>query len=435
MFRLPLRTSAAAAASDIKPSPCPPEEAWALLGALARELPRALLFLKTVRSVEISVISPEDEQAEGSEPRLIMRATIESPQHLQAPMVQFVAGGGGGTGQQQLAAFFQRLGAAPSEQLPAAAGRVRLAREWGDAALRARMLEAAAAGERRRAGAGGANQAREQEQGRQQSTGTSTSAALSAGPDEEQFLVLNALGAGAARAAALAAWKESGRKFIPWVGIGAPLGGGDEGDARDAAGGARARAAPVGEAAGRAFCFLPLPVATGLPVAVNGYFELSSNRRDVWHGEDMAGAGAARARWNEALLSDAVAPAYLQLLSAAARELGPSPALWAMFPGADAPEPWAAVSRALYRLLTRRPLLWCPAPAPKGAWLAPTAALLPDAAALADGRLRGLMLAVGVPLVEGLGREARECLLQWTPGARQVGGLVGWQAAALNPGA
>ena len=35
-------------------------------------------------------------------------------------------------------------------------------------------------------------------------------------------------------------------------------------------------------AVGRAFCFLPLPVLTGLPVHINGYFELSSNRRDIW---------------------------------------------------------------------------------------------------------------------------------------------------------
>ncbi|GFR39744.1 hypothetical protein Agub_g226, partial [Astrephomene gubernaculifera] len=49
---------------------------------------------------------------------------------------------------------------------------------------------------------------------------------------------------------------------------------------------------------GRAFCFLPLPARTGLPVHVNGYFELSSNRRDIWHGEDMAGSGARRAQWN-----------------------------------------------------------------------------------------------------------------------------------------
>ena len=34
--------------------------------------------------------------------------------------------------------------------------------------------------------------------------------------------------------------------------------------------------------AGSAYCFLPLPVRTGLPIMVNGFFELSSNRRDVW---------------------------------------------------------------------------------------------------------------------------------------------------------
>jgi sacsin len=51
--------------------------------------------------------------------------------------------------------------------------------------------------------------------------------------------------------------------------------------------------------AGRAFCFLPLPAVTSLPLHINGYFELSSNRRDVWHGADMAGAGRLRAqvRW------------------------------------------------------------------------------------------------------------------------------------------
>lgn len=32
---------------------------------------------------------------------------------------------------------------------------------------------------------------------------------------------------------------------------------------------------------GHAFCFLPLPVNTLLPVHVNGFFELSSNRRVV----------------------------------------------------------------------------------------------------------------------------------------------------------
>lgn len=42
---------------------------------------------------------------------------------------------------------------------------------------------------------------------------------------------------------------------------------------------------------GRAFCFLPLPVLTGFNVHVNGCFELSSNRRDIWWGTDMTGDG------------------------------------------------------------------------------------------------------------------------------------------------
>lgn len=55
-----------------------------------------------------------------------------------------------------------------------------------------------------------------------------------------------------------------------------------------AAGKAAAAAASAGstissaQASGRAFCFLPLPAKTGLPVHINAFFELSSNRRDIW---------------------------------------------------------------------------------------------------------------------------------------------------------
>lgn len=80
---------------------------------------------------------------------------------------------------------------------------------------------------------------------------------------------------------------------------------------------------------GLAYCFLPLPVKTGFPCHVNGYFELSrcalgpysddlfpqtgarevltdatccSNRRDVWTGGDLRGVGKLRAEWNIQLL-------------------------------------------------------------------------------------------------------------------------------------
>lgn len=68
-------------------------------------------------------------------------------------------------------------------------------------------------------------------------------------------------------------------KLIPWAGVAARLN-------------------PMGKVDdGAAYCFLPLPVKTMLPVHVNGYFELSSNRRDVWWGDDMAGDGRTRADW------------------------------------------------------------------------------------------------------------------------------------------
>ena len=119
-----------------------------------------------------------------------------------------------------------------------------------------------------------------------------------AGPaQEERWLVHNALGGGAAQRMAVT---DPARGLVPWVGIAAALvatpnqlaapgkpgsaGASEPSDSLTISGGA---AGP-----GRAFCFLPLPIATGLPsgVHVNGYFELSSNRRDIWcaHGGECA---------------------------------------------------------------------------------------------------------------------------------------------------
>ena len=53
---------------------------------------------------------------------------------------------------------------------------------------------------------------------------------------------------------------------------------------------------------GQAFCVLPLPVRTGLPVHVNAFFELSTNRRDIWYGSDLQGVGKLRHSWNFCLL-------------------------------------------------------------------------------------------------------------------------------------
>ena len=51
---------------------------------------------------------------------------------------------------------------------------------------------------------------------------------------------------------------------------------------------------PQGAIDGIAYVFLPLPCQTGLPVHINGFFEVSENRRDIWYGTDMSGAGKVR---------------------------------------------------------------------------------------------------------------------------------------------
>ena len=50
---------------------------------------------------------------------------------------------------------------------------------------------------------------------------------------------------------------------------------------------------------GHAYVFLPLPLVTALPVHINGFFEISENRRELWLGTDMTGAGRLRALWYE----------------------------------------------------------------------------------------------------------------------------------------
>ena len=92
---------------------------------------------------------------------------------------------------------------------------------------------------------------------------------------------------------------------MPWGGAAARLG---------VRSGAALDASPWSTLRGQAFCFLPLPAETGLPVHANGFFELSANRRDIWYGTDMVGAGKLRSDWNCALLQDVIAPSYAQLI-------------------------------------------------------------------------------------------------------------------------
>ena len=63
----------------------------------------------------------------------------------------------------------------------------------------------------------------------------------------------------------------------------------------------------------KAYCFLPLPLETNLPVHVNGHFALDHEaRRNLWR--DEADRGGYRSDWNNALLRDVVASCYITML-------------------------------------------------------------------------------------------------------------------------
>jgi sacsin len=178
----------------------------------------------------------------------------------------------------------------------------------------------------------------------------------------EHWLLCNGLGGGDARRLALQqATHKAGKRLVPWAGCAAPLLSEGEGSPSAEGGGE-----------GLAFCFLPLPLRTGLPVHVNGYFELSSNRRDLWHGDDLSeGSGQLRVQWNGALLRDGVAPLYADLLRAAAAQLGPSAAFYALWPLQDGVvEPWATMVAVTFRLLAPMAVLWVEGPG-GGRWAPP----------------------------------------------------------------
>ncbi|XP_016118483.1 sacsin-like, partial [Sinocyclocheilus grahami] len=61
---------------------------------------------------------------------------------------------------------------------------------------------------------------------------------------------------------------------------------------------------------GRAFCSLPLPGQTGLPVHVNANFEVDSSRRDLWK-ED---GDSVKTEWNQLLKKNIISPLYADLL-------------------------------------------------------------------------------------------------------------------------
>ncbi len=175
--------------------------------------------------------------------------------------------------------------------------------------------------------------------------------------NNEKWFVCNQLGGGTASQMANDT-NLSHMKLIPWAGV-------------------AARISPSAHAtSGTAYCFLPLPVQTQLPVHVNGYFELSSNRRDIWWGTDMAGDGKSRAMWNHSLLSDIVVPCYSRLVLKAIQAILVKPDTYEfLFPQKSLTGPWKVIGDQFFDAIKDLPVLYSKC-AESCDWVSPADSLL-----------------------------------------------------------
>jgi sacsin len=97
-----------------------------------------------------------------------------------------------------------------------------------------------------------------------------------------------------------------GEKAVPWAGVAARL----EGASR--------------RVSGTVYCSLPLPIESGLPVHLHGFFDLDSSRSALTVSGGQTGADRVRGEWNRLLLRHGVAAAYAQLIASLAPTLGES---------------------------------------------------------------------------------------------------------------
>lgn len=83
---------------------------------------------------------------------------------------------------------------------------------------------------------------------------------------------------------------------------------------------------------GHVFCFLPLPIEpddkslTNLPVHVNGFFALTSNRRHMlWATQDQHEGDDNRLVWNKLMISEVLSSAYIRLVKSLLQDSDISP--------------------------------------------------------------------------------------------------------------
>ncbi|CAD6261751.1 unnamed protein product [Miscanthus lutarioriparius] len=362
LFRFPLRNAAAASRSQIKREMYAPQDVEMLFSSFSEVVSEALLFLRNVKKVTLYV-----KENNSQEMRLVHcvsrnnSSQMGKEPHAHGAMLAFIHGNQpSGMDRNQ---FFSKLNKTKDSELPWSCQKVTILEQNPSSHLL------------------------------------------------HSWILAECIGGGHARKLSTASGSKS-HFFVPWASVAAYLHSVSVDNTKELSAEAEVNHdnsvftnTDLGSSKvrkkfeGRAFCFLPLPINTSLPVHVNAYFELSSNRRDIWIGNDMAGGGRVRSEWNLALLEDVVAPAYGHLLSAVAEELGPSDLFLSFWPSAAGVEPWSSMVWKLYVSIAELGIHVLYTKARGGHWLSTRQAIFPDFSFSKAMELAELLSQAGLPVV------------------------------------
>jgi hypothetical protein len=298
LFRLPLRTSSQASTSLLSKRTISPDDAEALLISLQNEASAMLLFLKSIERIEIKLWTSNSQ----IEPEILFSCSISNMTPTLERSRSFVGDAVRFSNSSASAALSGKGGTST----PGPTSRVEVA----DFTLKIQCQQ------------------------------------IGNVEFEEIWEVCNQLGGGGCSRIAEDP-NNSLLRLVPWGGVAAFVSSSPQ----------QVRL-PSHQTGGLAYCFLPLPVQTGLPVMVNGFFELSSNRRDVWQaGVDMEGDGRTRAEWNISLMKDIISPSYVRLLLRLRNTLGFTEYFQSLWPSISLSAPWSQVSITTLQSVRRERLL------------------------------------------------------------------------------
>ncbi|TAD93027.1 MAG: hypothetical protein EA000_01760, partial [Oscillatoriales cyanobacterium] len=107
----------------------------------------------------------------------------------------------------------------------------------------------------------------------------------------------------------ITAMHQSQEKVVPWAGAAA----------RISAASTEGNLPPV---SGKVYCFLPLPLETGWPVHINGFFNLNSSRDNLSSDSGQTGKDRPRAIWNGLLARHVLSHAYTNLIVDLVQDVG-----------------------------------------------------------------------------------------------------------------